>query len=268
MKKITTSLLSMFMTFIVMGQNAPIDFEAGGEGAGWTWTVFENDDNPPLEIVPNPVPTGINTSATVAKFTAREMGAPFAGVESMHGSDIGFFTLDASNAEVRIKVYKTKISDVGIKFVQPSSASLGEMKVANTLINQWEELVFDFTPYIGDPISTDLDQIVIFPDFIDRTNDEFIYFDDITFGEVLSVPTNNSIETVIYPNPMNNGINLQASENILHVEIIGLMGQQVFKVEVGKSASFIDITDLTAGLYFLKMNFSNNRTKTIKILKK
>ena len=35
--------------------NSPIDFESGGHGAGWTWTVFENDSNPPLEVVSNPV---------------------------------------------------------------------------------------------------------------------------------------------------------------------------------------------------------------------
>jgi hypothetical protein len=51
-------------------QIGPIDFEANGEGANWAWAVFENDSNPALEIVPNPDQSGLNTSATVAKFTA------------------------------------------------------------------------------------------------------------------------------------------------------------------------------------------------------
>ena len=47
-------------------QNAPINFETGGQGANWTWTVFENATNPAVEIMANPHATGINTSATVA----------------------------------------------------------------------------------------------------------------------------------------------------------------------------------------------------------
>ena len=105
---------------------------------------FENDDNPNLDIINNPDPNGINTSSTVAKFTARENGQPWAGCESLHGSDIGAFSLDSSNCIIKIMVYKSKISDVGIKFVDPTSAAQPEIKVSNSVINQWEELVFDF----------------------------------------------------------------------------------------------------------------------------
>mgnify|MGYP003723545117 FL=1 len=55
---------------MVLAQNSPIDFETGGYGATWTWTVFENGGNPSLEIVTNPNTGDINSSATVAKFTA------------------------------------------------------------------------------------------------------------------------------------------------------------------------------------------------------
>ena len=178
-------LLLMFLAgiFTATSQNAPIDFEAGGNGADWTWTVFENDTNPPLEIVVNPDPSGINTSETVAKFTALQLGQPYAGVESMHGSDIGTFDLTASNALVNIMVYKTKISDVGIKYVTPSGGAQMELKVANTVVNQWELITIDFSDYIGLGETTGLDQIVIFPDFIARDADDVIYFDNISFGQ-------------------------------------------------------------------------------------
>lgn len=179
-----TFILSMSATLIA--QNAPIDFETGGQGAGWTWTVFENATNPPVQIMANPDATGNNTSATVAQFTALEAGQPWAGCESQHGSDIGTFTFDATNCTVKIMVHKPVISDVGIKFVSSSSASSGEIKVPNTLINQWEELTFDFSSRIGETN----DQIVIFPDFDleGRENDNVIYFDNITFSEQIAIP--------------------------------------------------------------------------------
>ena len=174
----------------VMAQNNPVDFESGGFGANWTWAVFENDTNPPLEIIPNPDQSGINTSATVAKFTALQTGNPWAGTECMHG-DIGTFTLDNTNCIVKIMVWKTVISDVGIKFALPNGAALPEKKVANTLTNQWEELTFDFSDRIGDPNTIGQDQIIIFPDFDARTQENIIYFDNITFsaGTPVAEPT-------------------------------------------------------------------------------
>ncbi|MBL7027941.1 MAG: hypothetical protein ISR88_05870, partial [Candidatus Marinimicrobia bacterium] len=97
----------------VLAQNAPIDFETGGYGASWTWATFENDSNPPLEIVANPSATGINTSATVASLTTLTTGQPWAGCESQHGADIGPFSFDVTNSTVKVMVYKSVISDVG-----------------------------------------------------------------------------------------------------------------------------------------------------------
>jgi hypothetical protein len=160
-----------------------IDFETPGFGAGWSWNVFENDSNPPLEFVANPDASGINTSATVAKITALQAGQPWVGCETVHG-DIGSFTFDASNATVRIMVYKSVISDVGLKFVENSGEAQPEVKVANTKINEWEELTFDLSGSIGAGITGIIDQIVVFPDFdlAGRTQDNVVYFDNIRFS--------------------------------------------------------------------------------------
>jgi hypothetical protein len=167
---------------------APIDFEAGGNGAEWTWTVFENNTNPPLEIVNNPDISGINTSASVAKFTALQAGNPWAGVESAHGdTDLGSFVLDATNSVIKIMVWKSVISDVGMKLVAAGGWAEVEIKVANTVVNQWEELTFDFSGRANPPASEGpFDQIVIFPDFnlTGRTQDNVVYFDHITFNAI------------------------------------------------------------------------------------
>lgn len=193
MKKIITLSISLLISSVGFSQNNPINFEVGGQGASWSWNTFENGTNPALTFVANPDATGANTSSTVAKFTALQVGQPWAGCESVTGSGIGTFTLNASNSTVKIMVYKPVISDVGIKFATASGASTGEIKVANTLINQWEELTFNFAGKIGEPSSTDITQIVVFPDFnlAGRGADNVCYFDNITFsaGNVLAEPT-------------------------------------------------------------------------------
>jgi len=183
--RIFTFLLTMMcITSLSMAQNAPIDFESGGYGADWTWSVFENDTNPALEIIDNPHSTGINTSAKVAKFTALQTGNPWAGTESLQG-DLGTFEWTNDNRIVKIMVYKTVISDVGIKFdagTPPNDWSSGEIKVANTKINEWEELTFDFSLAANPPAEFGgLKRIIIFPDFVAREQDNIVYFDNITF---------------------------------------------------------------------------------------
>jgi hypothetical protein len=198
-------LLALMLTSVtVISQNALSISKTDGYGANWTWAVFENDDNPPLEIIANPDMTGANTSATVAKFTARQTGQPWAGCESMHGADIGTYSINTTNSTIKIMVWKTVISDVGIKLVKPDGWSLGEIKVANTMVNEWEELTFDFSSQMEEGY----DQIVVFPDFDlnGRTQDNIIYFDNITFHEMGSgtpspeeaapIPTQNQANVI------------------------------------------------------------------------
>jgi hypothetical protein len=223
-------LLLSLITVSGFSQNAPINFETSGNGATWNWITFENGANAPLQIVANPSVSGINTSSTVAKLTTLSTGAPFAGVESVHQlsvpsgpSAFGTYSITASNCTVKIMVYKSVISDVGIKFVNPTNGSTGEIKKSNSVINQWEELIFDFSSKIGETN----DQIVIFPDFQTRTTDNICYFDNITFGPEIEKPNlpldfesgtitysfsnfGNAVTTKI-PNPQSNGINTSSN---------------------------------------------------------
>ncbi|MDP3446050.1 MAG: hypothetical protein Q8T08_24580, partial [Ignavibacteria bacterium] len=154
MKKFTIIIMMVLAASLSFAQNAPINFEASGIGAAWTWTVFENATNPALEIVTNPDQSGANTSATVAKFTALQAGQPWAGCESAHGTtDLGPFVLDATNSIIKIMVWKTVVSDVGVKLVSLTGWAQVEIKVSNTLVNQWEELSFNFSSYVNPPSS-------------------------------------------------------------------------------------------------------------------
>lgn len=244
----------------VNAQLFPVDFEPGGYGADWTWTVFENGDNPPLEIVANPDQTGINTSATVAKITVQQEGAPFAGCETMHGADVGTFSLSEDNAYVAMMVYKSVISDVGFKYATPEGASTGEIKVANTLIDQWERLVFDFTAVIGEPSSNGIDQIIVFPDFQNRSSDNEIYFDNIIFGDssLLSTPELEENSIILAPNPATDRIAIQSGLPLDQLTIYDQHGRRVAQLE-SKSNNFeMNVSNLSSGIYFVQLTEQNN----------
>ena len=189
---------------------APVTFESGEYGSTWTLTSFDNPSGGSTAslLAPNPNKTGINVSNTAAKFTALVAGAWYTGFETAHGSGvngIGTFTLDATNSTVKMMVYKDVISKVGIKFARPDGGSTGEITATNTKINEWEELTFNFAGKIGEGVSTGIDQIIVFPDFIPegttRTADHVCYVDNIRFSAKVDAPVVESVPTVAAPTP-------------------------------------------------------------------
>ena len=232
-----TCLLSMGGA--IFAQNAPIDFEVGGNGADWTWIVAEDGTNPALDILANPVSGGINTTATVAKFTAELAGQPWA---LFHSEGIGEFTFDATNSTVKIMVNKPVISNVGLKF--EGVGPVLELTVPNTLINEWEELTFDFSSLIGNTYN----KIVVIPDFdfTPRAQENIVYLDNVTFSEQIIIPdpgpyapvdfevagngadwewivaengTNPALEILV--NPVSGGINTSATVAKFTAELAG-----------------------------------------------
>lgn len=260
MHTITKTILALALPVIAFAQNGPIDFEPGGEGGNWTWTVFENDVNPALEIVSNPDPTGLNTSATVAKFTALQAGQPWAGCETLHGAGTGSFDINANNAQIRIMVWKSEISDVGIKLVRPDSWSLGEIKVANTKINEWEQLTFDFSSHIG--LTPDYDQLVVFPDFQARGSDQVIYFDNV-FGEAATIGLNETVASTakIYPNPGQGEFHIESPTMIKSLKVFSTTGQLVISQDVNGLQADVDAAALSSGVYFIQVEKDNSIEK-------
>ena len=179
-----STYMFVFLLFILtvfsglFAQTTTIDFETGDTGTGWTWTVSENASNPAMTFPANPVSGGINTSATVAEFTALDAGNPWA---LCFTDDIDGFTFNENNSTVSIMVYKPVVSNIGIKFEGASPAV--ELQVANTLVNEWETVTFDFSGSIGKTYT----RLVIIPDFADRSEDHTLYFDNIV------IPSANTI---------------------------------------------------------------------------
>ncbi len=169
-----------------------ITFEPGSTPGGWN--TFENDSNSNLavDLVANPSTTGSNTSSTVAKFTALDLGADWAGFQCVHGA-FGKFNLDASSTTIRVMVYKSVISNVGIKLVTATNGTTFQLLQPNTLINQWELMTFNISSYIGGGDSSNIDQVVVFPDFAARSQDNVCYIDNISFS---------AFQTVAPPTPV------------------------------------------------------------------
>ncbi len=250
--RFSVTIFLLTTVFFLNAQEGPIDFESSGHGQQWTWTVFENVTNPPLEIIANPDANGENTSETVAQFTALQAGNPWAGCETMHGADIGSFMLDETNSTVTIKVWKSVISDVGIKLVRADSWSLGETKISNTVVGEWETMTFDMSSNEGQLY----DQLVVFLDFDlnGRTQDNIIYFDDISFGNgATSVEELANLNVELFPNPVQESLNISAEGMIKELEIYSIHGDRVLLDNPNQNSFQLDLSGLATGSYIVRI---------------
>lgn len=136
--------------------------------------------NVSVSQVANPFPGGINTSATVRKYV-KAVGAPGWGGTWTPMSSPNAVPININNgSKIKVLVYSTEVGKkLNVELEQGSGGVSNQvLKVASTVANQWEELVFDFGT-LGIPAGTSFNQLVF------RYNDssdgfgEVIYLDNI-----------------------------------------------------------------------------------------
>ena len=271
MKKTTKLFLfaAAFLAFVTTANaQSNINFETVGQD--WSWTVFQNGaggtDVPANLTTPvvNPSATGINTSASCAKFIENPTAAPWGGFFS---DNIGTFTFSATNKIVKVMVYKDKISPFGVKFEGQGGNPAFEVLVSNTKVNEWELLTFDFSNKIGQTVK----RLVFLPDFLTpRASGGTSYIDNISFSDgttAVNAVAANLIEFKSYPNPAFNQINVSAKSEISQIIVRNLLGQALKTITVNGREKMIDLSTISSGNYFLTVKLVDGQFSTQKIVK-
>lgn len=228
-----------------------------------------------FELVDNPNPSGINTSSKVMKFTRRTSSTsniyPWAGFYAsiMSGYDLPDLTV---NKYVHVKVLKTRISPVWFKLETPGNYERASVNT-QTLTNQWEDMVFNFSDLTG-TFST----VALMPDrvsTVDNVGDLIIYFDDIVINDIATPTTvlavkDNIMEgrVSVYPNPSKGTLIIDTLEELKSVHIYSLDGRQVesFK-DFSVGTNTISIDNLSNGIYLVNFVAKNGTNLTKKIIK-
>ena len=196
MKKITfLSILIMSFLGFSQQQQYNLGFEPSTPSGNISnWVSFENP-NPGLSIVDNPMPNGVNTSATtkVLKVDLVQASACYAGLINSHGA-LGTWRFDTSvpnNVTVSMQVNKSFAGKVGIKYVTPTNGTVIEVTTNEGLvstINQWITLSWNISTLnvAEQSAPSSNDQFVIFVDFTcggsDRTTGGTILIDNVTWN--------------------------------------------------------------------------------------
>jgi hypothetical protein len=155
------------------GVELPVDFE--NPNLNYGIFGFEGADS---ALEANPDPTGINTSATVLR-TIKTNGAQFfAGTIVQLDQPIDFST----TSSIAIKTYSPKMGiPIRLKLENADASAFVELDATNTVVNEWEEVVWDFT---GMDLSPEFVKVIVFFEFVvDLPGDgSTYYYDDIRLG--------------------------------------------------------------------------------------
>ncbi len=106
----------------------------------------------------------------------------------------------------------------------------------------------------------------IYNEDLSSMDDNSLYNIVVMNSEVAATNTNELINFTIYPNPVKNNLTIDSQEEITKIEIYNLLGQQV-KSSNPKATNFtMDLSELNAGIYMVKI-ISNDKHSSQKIIK-
>ncbi|MEW4924543.1 T9SS type A sorting domain-containing protein [Algibacter sp. 2305UL17-15] len=246
MKKITLLFLLSVVTTFSYAQFSQ-DFEAAP-----SVNDYLIDNNGPAATPkmigswePNPVTTGINTSANCVR-DLEEVGAkPWAYPIFQFGS--GGITLNAVDGKfLKLKVLSTNKTDFTINirpWVGGSDTNPQAQTFSGVTLNEWFEVEFDLS---GEPDG----YIGRFDFFFDKNGGTY-YIDDLTqsTSATLSTTKFNTSSINMYPNPVKDVIYFGKDVKTESYKVLNVTGALIKEVKATQRS--LDVSELTAGMYFV-----------------
>ena len=256
----------------------------------------------PVPIVPDTIFIAVydNNTDGVAVFDLTSVENQILAGFPTEGFEISFYTTEqaaqsgspaisslqaytAANAIVYVRVTQVFTSCYGVGSIelavlpqdyytpQPSGEATQSYTTGQTLVNldvegqniQW------YSTAAGDtPISTD----TLIEDGVTYYAAQFIYNVEseerlaVTAHLVLATLQNTMANLQYYPNPVKNMLTLSNTNDITNVTVYNTLGQQVLQIKRNNSEVNTDLSVLTNGVYFVKIQ-SGDGQKTIRIIK-
>jgi Secretion system C-terminal sorting domain len=236
-----------------------LDFETAATTLPFQYFANDTLDGKLARVVTNTKKATINTSNNVLEFKRLPGGAVFAG---------GFFDFPAPLAwtttalTVKAKVLMDHIGNLAFKLEgSPNGPNNVEVFVANTKVNEWEEITINFTGK-GTPVLTGKEGHTRLTMFIDltlplATTIQTSYVDDIVIGTGacgrVGVFETAKVERLnVYPNPAVNELFVQNTEGVRRLEVTNMLGQKVKIVALNNVNNFaVSLDGLDKGMYVI-----------------
>ena len=207
----------------------------------------------------------INASCTPvigSNFGATDSGVPSPGCGNYLGGDIWYSVQVPASGHVIFETSSVSGSDVYDTGIAVYDGTCGALNLIDCN---------------DDASGTYFSQL----DITGRTPGETLYlrvweFSNNSFGQIgvcaydpsSGAVSENNVESLkFYPNPVSNTLNIQAKQNIQAVFIYNISGQEVINLQPNTTEQEIDMSHLTNGMYFVKVQV-NGKVTAFKVVKK
>ena len=126
-------------------------------------------------------------------------------------------------------------------------------------VNQFDEPVqLDLSSYQGQNIRLRFrahnngSDVLTYSWFIDNVR--------VIATDTVSSVNENSLETKMYPNPVNDILTINSEEGILHINIYNVLSVKVLDVEVNNNEAVLDLRRLDTGMYLIEIVGKNEKS--------
>jgi hypothetical protein len=278
-QKITFLLLCLICCpGLFYGQTMVNDFESGSAAP------LDSGGGATFAVVTNPNASGLNTTDNCLQI-GRTSTAWWEYVGVNVDPDISISSSDTKF--VSVMVYCSAQPDLGIRFDAPNDGAAGGKTVralnSYTALNQWQKIVFEVKDEQTATSFTKgtLYRLTIHADIgvendpvgkILNNSDTFAYLDQIQILDAnpLSISDfelENSIS--LYPNPAQSTFKLETRNNIIikEVSLYSVLGNKI-QDNIIISNNECDISNLSTGLYIVKIIDENGVVATKKLFKR
>ena len=212
-----------------------------------------------LTTIANIDASGANTSPNIGRWVDN-------GTDGWDGLIISYGeAIDLSYLhQLKVKLY----SPTSIKILAKLQGGTTAREIWSdfSLVNTWQEFVFDFSAYRTDGNT----EFVLFFNAGETsgTTSDVYYIDDLKFDGILSTQRPSSEEVVVnvYPNPFTDQIQVSSDVDLETYVLKDLTGKVLQEDIIDSRSISIDASDHASGLYFLYV-YSNDFEKVFKIIK-
>lgn len=185
--------------------------------------------------------------------TGNFAGQAFIGATAS-GGVAGLITFDFSNAQVPY------VSDTWFTVTHVIDLD----NSTNTMYIDGTQVMSDIYGSSSITLSTKLGSI----DFFSIDANTEMYVDNVVFsqGNTMGTEDFSAQNFSIYPNPINDVLNIRSAEVVDAITVYNLLGETIIQTQPGTMSPSIDTRSLSSGVYLVKVEIGGS-AKTIKVIK-
>jgi hypothetical protein len=252
----------------IIALNLPVTFESTGVNYGLT--DFGNNSS---SIVVDPTNAANKVAKTIKLANAETWAGTTVGGTTGFASPIPF---TASSTKMTVRVWSpTAGTPIRLKVEDKNDPTKScETEALTTKASAWEYLVFDFSvgttpPTAALDLTYSYTKASIFFNFGTTgaiAGEQTYYWDDMYFGIFTDVKKLNASSVSVYPNPAENILYIKSNTTFSKIAIYNVMGTQV--KEYRNVLQRVNVGDLKAGVYSIRLTDADGKTASAKFIKK